>query len=178
MSIVSPPLTAHFAPLATGYDVVLSDVWGVVHNGAVAFAEACDALARFRDGGGTVVLITNAPRPGQTVARLTLDAFGVPRTTYDGIISSGDVTHALIAARAGQRVFHIGPARDLPIFEGLNAPVAPLESADYAVCSGRTDDTLETPEDYRGLTAQMCERSLPMACANPQIVVERGAALV
>jgi Haloacid dehalogenase-like hydrolase len=69
MSIVSPPLTAHFAPLATGYDVVLSDVWGVVHNGAVAFAEACDALARFRDGGGTVVLITNAPRPGQTVAR-------------------------------------------------------------------------------------------------------------
>ena len=73
MSIVSPPLTAHFASLANDYDVVLSDVWGVVHNGAVAFAEACDALARFRDGGGTVVLITNAPRPGQTVARLTLD---------------------------------------------------------------------------------------------------------
>src|SRR4029078_2866151 len=76
MSIVSPPLTAHFAPLATDYDVVLSDVWGVVHNGAVAFAEACDALARFRAAGGTVVLITNAPRPGDTVARLTLDPFG------------------------------------------------------------------------------------------------------
>ena len=66
MSIVSPPLTAHFAPLAGDYDVVLSDVWGVVHNGAVAFSEACDALARFRRQGGTVVLITNAPRPGQT----------------------------------------------------------------------------------------------------------------
>ena len=116
MPIVSPPLTAHFAPLATGYDVVLSDVWGVVHNGAVAFAEACDALARFREGGGTVVLITNAPRPGDTVARLTLDPFGVSRDTYDGIVSSGDVTHALIAAREGQRVFHIGPERDLPIY--------------------------------------------------------------
>ena len=69
MSIVSPPLTAHFAPLAGDYDVVLSDVWGVVHNGAVAFSEACDALARFRQQGGTVVLITNAPRPGDTVAR-------------------------------------------------------------------------------------------------------------
>ena len=178
MSIVSPPLTAHFAPLATGYDVVLSDVWGVVHNGAVAFAEACDALARFRDGGGTVVLITNAPRPGQTVARLTLDAFGVPRTAYDGIISSGDVTHALIAARAGQRVFHIGPARDLPIYDGLDAPTTALEHADYAVCSGLTDDTVETPHDYHDLLERMRARALPMICANPDVVVERGDKLV
>jgi HAD superfamily hydrolase (TIGR01459 family) len=178
MSIVSPPLTAHFAPLATDYDVVLSDVWGVVHNGAVAFAEACDALARFRDGGGTVVLITNAPRPGQTVARLTLDAFGVPRTAYDGIISSGDVTHALIAARAGQRVFHIGPARDLPIYDGLDAPTTALEHADYAVCSGLTDDTVETPHDYHDLIERMRARALPMICANPDVVVERGDKLV
>src|SRR3954453_5826323 len=112
MSIVSPALNPPFAPLATGHGVVLSAVGGVVHNGAVAFAEACDALARFREGGGTVVLITNAPRPGQTVANLTLDAFGGPRTAYYGIVSSADVTHALIPARAGQRVFHIGPARD------------------------------------------------------------------
>ena len=27
--------------------------------------EACDALMRFRAGGGTVILITNAPRPGE-----------------------------------------------------------------------------------------------------------------
>jgi ribonucleotide monophosphatase NagD (HAD superfamily) len=47
MSVVLPPFTAHFATLAGDYDVVLSDVWGVVHNGAVASAEACDALTRF-----------------------------------------------------------------------------------------------------------------------------------
>ena len=178
MPIASPPLTAHFAPLATGYDVVLSDVWGVVHNGAVAFAEACDALARFREGGGTVVLITNAPRPGDTVARLTLDPFGVSRNTYDGIVSSGDVTHALIAARKGQRVFHIGPERDLPIYDGLDAPTTALEHADYAVCSGLTDDTVETPHDYHDLIERMRARALPMICANPDVVVERGDKLV
>jgi HAD superfamily hydrolase (TIGR01459 family) len=178
MPIVSPPLTAHFAPLATGYDVVLSDVWGVVHNGAVAFAEACDALARFREGGGTVVLITNAPRPGDTVARLTLDPFGVWRDAYDGIVSSGDVTHALIAARKGQRVFHIGPERDLPIYDGLDAPTTALEHADYAVCSGLTDDTVETPHDYHDLIERMRARALPMICANPDVVVERGDKLV
>jgi HAD superfamily hydrolase (TIGR01459 family) len=173
-----PPLIREFGPLAAGYDVVLSDVWGVVHNGVAATQEACDALVRFRSDGGTVVLITNAPRPGEVVARFTLDRLGVPRAAYDGIISSGDVTHALIAARAGKRVFHIGPERDLPIFAGLDAPVAPLETADYAVCSGLTDDTVETPQDYHALIERMRARKLPMICANPDVVVERGDKLV
>jgi HAD superfamily hydrolase (TIGR01459 family) len=173
-----PPLIREFGPLAAGYDVVLSDVWGVVHNGVAATQEACDALVRFRSDGGTVVLITNAPRPGEVVARFTLDRLGVPRAAYDGIISSGDVTHALIAARAGKRVFHIGPERDLPIFAGLDAPVAPLETADYAVCSGLTDDTVETPQNYHALIERMRARKLPMICANPDVVVERGDKLV
>jgi HAD superfamily hydrolase (TIGR01459 family) len=173
-----PPIIDHFAPLAGGYDVVLSDVWGVVHNGVAATPEACDALERFRAGGGTVVLITNAPRPGEVVVRTMLDRLRVPRAAYDGIVSSGDVTRALVAARAGKRLFHIGPPRDLPMFEGLDAPVAPLESADYAVCSGLTDDTVETPQDYEGLIERMRARGLTMICANPDVVVERGDKLV
>jgi HAD superfamily hydrolase (TIGR01459 family) len=173
-----PPIIDHFAPLAGGYDVVLSDVWGVVHNGVAATPEACDALERFRANGGTVVLITNAPRPGEVVARTMLDRLGVPRAAYDGIVSSGDVTRALVAARAGKRLFHIGPPRDLPMFEGLDAPVAPLENADYAVCSGLTDDTVETPEDYHELIERMRARGLTMICANPDVVVERGDKLV
>src|SRR5882757_2352572 len=178
MPAARPPLIRQFAPLAAGYDVVLCDVWGVVHNGVAATPAACDALARFRSDGGTVVLITNAPRPGEVVARFTLDRLGVPRAAYDGIISSGDVTHALIAARAGKRVFHIGPERDLPIFAGLDAPIAALENADYTVCSGLTDDTVETPQDYQPLIERMRERALPMICANPDVVVERGDTLV
>jgi len=173
-----PPIIDHFAPLADRYDVVLSDVWGVVHNGAAATPEACDALARFRANGGTVVLITNAPRPGEVVARITLDRFGVPHAAYDGIVSSGDVTRALIAARAGQHLFHIGPPRDLGIFEGLDAPIVALESADYAVCSGLIDDTVETPQDYHELIERMRARALTMICANPDVVVERGHELV
>jgi HAD superfamily hydrolase (TIGR01459 family) len=177
MSVALSPFTRHFATLAAGYDVVLCDVWGVVHNGIAAAPEACDALTRFRAGGGTAVLITNAPRPGERV-RVILDRLGVPRAAYDGIVSSGDVTRALIVARAGQRVFHIGPERDLPMFEGLDAPMAALEDADYAVCSGLTDDTVETPQDYHALIERMRARALPMICANPDVVVERGDKLV
>jgi HAD superfamily hydrolase (TIGR01459 family) len=172
-----PVFTDHFAALAPDYDVVLSDVWGVVHNGVTAFPEACDALAHFRAGGGRVILITNAPRPGEAVLR-QIDRIGVPRAAYDGIVSSGDITCAEMRKRPGQSVFHVGPPRDMSIFDGLGAQFAPLESADYVVCTGLDDDDTETPEDYRARLEAMRARKLFMLCGNPDIVVERGHQLV
>jgi HAD superfamily hydrolase (TIGR01459 family) len=172
-----PEITERFAPLANDYDALLCDVWGVVHNGLTAFAPACEALMRFRRRGGTVILITNAPRPDVSVQRI-LDRLGVPRDAYDAITSSGDVTRSVVESRPGERVFHLGPPRDRPIFNGLDVTFAPVESADYVVCSGLFDDATETPESYRELLAAMRARALFMVCANPDIVVERGESLV
>jgi HAD superfamily hydrolase (TIGR01459 family) len=170
-------LVDRFAPLARDYDVLFCDVWGVVHNGLVAFPAACEALMRFRAGGGSVILITNAPRPGATVGRI-LDRLGVPREAYDAIVSSGDVTRGIVEQRRPQSLFHLGPERDKPIFAALDVVFAPLETADYVVCSGLFDDTVETPDSYRDMLARMRERSLFMVCANPDVVVERGDSLV
>jgi HAD superfamily hydrolase (TIGR01459 family) len=175
--IATPTFTERFSTLAGGYDVVLSDVWGVIHNGIAAFPEACDALARFRAKGGSVSLITNAPRPGQVVVKL-LDRLKVPRDCYDAIVSSGDVTRTVMAARPQKAVFHIGPARDLPIFDGLELRFVPLEQADYVVCTGLFNDEVETPENYRELLTAVRSRGLFMLCGNPDLVVERGDTLV
>jgi HAD superfamily hydrolase (TIGR01459 family) len=172
-----PHIIERFAPLARDYDVLLCDVWGVVHNGIAAFAAACEALTRFRASGGTVILITNAPRPGAAVQRI-LDRFGVPHDAYDAITTSGDVTRGIVESRLSERVFHLGPRRDLPIFAGLDVTFAPPETADYVVCSGLFDDATETPENYRELLTAMRARSLFMVCANPDIVVERGDTLL
>ena len=173
----SVPLVERFAPLSRGYDVLFCDVWGVVHNGVAAFADACDALARFRSGGGTAILLTNAPRPADAVQRI-LDRLGVPHAAYDAIVSSGDVTRGVVEQRLNETMFHIGPPRDLPIFAGLDVVFAPLESADYVVCSGLFDDATETPESYRQMLALLRARKLFMVCANPDVVVERGDTLV
>ena len=177
MHAATPPFTTHFSALAQAYDVVLCDVWGVVHNGVVASADACDALTRFRRQGGTVILITNAPRPGAVVTIL-LDGLKVPRAACDGIVSSGDVTRAIVAERAGQSAYHIGPARDVPIFDGLALRLVDAERADYVVCTGLFDDTVETPQDYGALIETLRARGLVMVCANPDAVVERGDKLV
>jgi HAD superfamily hydrolase (TIGR01459 family) len=173
----TPSFIENFSTLADRYDAVLSDVWGVVHNGIVATKPACDALIRFREKGGTVMLITNAPRPGRTVVKF-IDKVGVPHAAYDGIVSSGDVTRTVMEARPDKNVFHIGPERDLPIFDGLGLNFVPLEQADYVVCTGLTHDDTETPEDYRALLNDLKRRGLFLLCGNPDLVVERGDKLV
>lgn len=177
MPIVPPAVTDRFSTLAPHYDAVLSDVWGVVHNGVAATPAACEALIRFRAKGGTVVLITNAPRPGAVVTKF-LDKLSVPREAYDGIVSSGDVTRAVMAGRPGKNVFHLGPERDLPIFDGLGLTFVPLARADYVVCTGLRDDETETAESYRAELGEMRTRKLFMVCGNPDVVVERGDKLV
>jgi HAD superfamily hydrolase (TIGR01459 family) len=175
--MTAPILTDHFATLAPNYDAILSDVWGVVHNGIAATPSACEALTRFRDKGGSVVLISNAPRPGEGVIKF-LDHLNVPRSVYDGIVTSGDVTRSVVAQRAGQSLFLIGPERDHSIFTGLDAPFTTVEEAAYVVCTGLFNDEVETPDDYRDLLAQLRARNLFMLCGNPDVVVERGDRLV
>jgi HAD superfamily hydrolase (TIGR01459 family) len=163
--------------LVGGVDVVLSDIWGVVHNGLAAFPEACDALYRFRAQGGVVILITNAPRPADSVQR-QLRKLNIRDETYDAIVSSGDLTRHFVADRPGQKLFWIGPERDYSIHRGLDAALAPLERADYIVCSGLFDDETESAENYRAMLLQARERKLTLVCANPDIVVERGDRLI
>lgn len=178
------PVIAGLGEIAGGYDVALCDIWGVVHNGERSFPTATEALARFRRGGGTVVLITNAPRPGGPI-REQLAELRVPREAYDDIVTSGDVTLALIAGRGSAAVHHIGPPRDLSLFDSaaLLSPAAPprlasLDRADYVVCTGLFDDEHETPDDYAAPLAAMLARRLPLICANPDLVVQRGDAMI
>jgi HAD superfamily hydrolase (TIGR01459 family) len=163
--------------LVPGVDVLLSDIWGVVHNGLVAFPEACEALHRFRSQGGSVILITNAPRPADSVQR-QLRKLGVADETYDAIVSSGDLTRTFVANHSTQKMFWVGPERDNSIYRGLDPRIAPLRDADYIVCTGLFDDETESAENYRTMLEQARARNLPLVCANPDIVVERGDRLI
>src|SRR5690349_8704141 len=140
------PVLSSIAPLAATSDLWFVDIWGVIHNGVRPFASSIEACEAFRKQGGTALLVTNSPRPRESVAT-QLDGIGVSRDAYDGIVSSGDVSRSLIEDWAGRPVLHIGPARDLPIFAGLKAqPGAGIEDADVAVCTGLNDDETETPD--------------------------------
>jgi HAD superfamily hydrolase (TIGR01459 family) len=172
------PVLQSIAPLATTADLWFVDIWGVMHNGVRPYASSVAACEAFRQQGGTILLVTNSPRPRESVGR-QLDGIGVARSAYDGIVSSGDVSRSLIDAWAGEPILHIGPERDVPIFAGLRAtPGASVDDAAVAVCTGLYDDERETPSDYAHILENLKSRDVPMICANPDQKVERGGRLI
>ena len=165
------------ADLAGRYDVLLCDIWGVIHNGAESYPGPCAALAAWRETVGPVVLISNAARPNPDVM-LQLDGLGVPREAYSAAVTSGDVTRVLLAERAPGPAFKIGPSRDAPLYAGTGVRFAPLDEAAFVAVTGPNDDEVETPEDYRAVLTEAAARRLPMICANPDKVVQRGPRLI
>lgn len=164
-------------PLVASYDAVLCDVWGVVHNGVDAIPSACEALSRMRAAGKTVLLLSNAPRPWRSV-RDQIDGWGVPRGSYDGLVTSGDGTRHLLKDHPAEDIFHLGPERDLPVFAGLDVNLVDARSAALCLCTGLYDDDTETPDDYAEILTTLKQRDVPMICANPDMLVERGDRLV
>lgn len=171
------PVVESIAPVAGTYDAWLCDIWGVLHNGVEPFRNAEQACCTYRKGGGTVVLISNSPRPGVSV-REQLAQIGVSEEAYDGIVTSGDTTRHVLLERRDEPVFHLGPERDRPLLDGLNLQLVELEKASLVLCSGLYDDLTETPEDYADILSTMRARDLEMVCANPDIQVERGNRLI
>jgi len=179
MTVASPtiPVIDSIKDMGAGYRAWLVDIWGVMHNGHSAFPRAAAATRAFRESGGIVVLLSNSPRPSPSVQE-QLRQFGVPDDAYDATVTSGDLTRHELGKHKNARVFHLGPERDRPIFEGLDVDLADPEHADLVVCSGLFDDDIETPDDYAGLLRDLAERKFPMICANPDHLVERGNRLV
>jgi HAD superfamily hydrolase (TIGR01459 family) len=165
------------ACVASDYDVLFCDVWGVIHNGRESFPDACAALIRWRAERGPVMLISNSPRPGREVTE-QLDALSAPRDAWSEIVTSGDATRILLRARAPGPAWRIGPERDDPLYEGLGLVFSDLESARFIACTGPNDDEVETAEDYRAVLTAAVARNLEMVCANPDRVVQRGDRLI
>jgi HAD superfamily hydrolase (TIGR01459 family) len=168
---------ARLSEVIDRYDAVISDVWGVLHNGVAATPGAQDALAAARRAGKPVALLTNSPRLPHLVAEQLRD-LGVVQPCYDAIISSGGVTRMLLAEEGDRPIFHLGPARDAGVFDGLAVRPVALEKAQIIVCTGLFDDETETAEDYRKTLEFALARRMRLYCANPDLIVERGDRLI
>lgn len=167
----------HLSEVIDRYDAIISDVWGVLHNGIVATPGAQDALAAARKAGKPVSLLTNSPRLPHLVAEQLRD-LGVVQPCYDAIISSGGVTRMLLADEGSRPIYHLGPARDAGVFDGLAIRPVALDQAEIIVCTGLFDDETEQAEDYRQTLEFALARRMRFYCANPDLIVERGHRLI
>jgi HAD superfamily hydrolase (TIGR01459 family) len=168
-----PPRIRGLSEIASAYRFILCDAWGVLHNGVRAYSAASEALIRARRAGAIVFVITNAPRPKSAVLA-QFARFGVDPRGFDDVVTSGETARDHLAAWRGSRVFHLGPERDRGLLDGLDLTLAEPSRASLIVCTGLFDDESETPEDYAERMRDWIGRGLPLVCANPDRLVERG----
>jgi len=174
MTAKNIPLIPGLSALADRYDALLCDVWGVLHDGQKAYPGVERALANFRAKGGTVLLLSNAPRPSNVLPQM-FASMGLGDSAYDGILTSGDATREyLMPLPLGRKCYYIGPSRDHVLLKGLALDMVEPDEAEFVLIVGPFNDEVEGPEDYRVSFAGIAARGLPLVCANPDIMVERG----
>lgn len=178
-----PRILSGLAEVAEDYDLIICDVWGVLHNSIAPYPGVLDCLGRAAAHEKRIALLSNAPRPNSVVAG-ELERIGIAEGMYDHLVTSGEATRRALVdrsdawyARLGRRFFHLGPPRCHPTVEGIGEE-AELSDADFIVCTGLFDDEADHPDDYHDLLRPAIERGLPLICANPDIVVMRGDRLI
>jgi len=170
-----------FADISGQYDAAFVDLWGCMHNGVKALPDAVAAMQAYRAAGGVVVLVTNSPRPWDSVAR-QINGLGVPDDAWDAIATSGDSARAaMFRGIVGEKIWFMGESpRDDDFFKPLkiiddpvNIQKVPLEEAEGIVCCGPFDPLADVdvnrPEFLYAKT-----KGLKLLCANPDIIVDRG----
>ena len=168
----------NFQDIADNYDALICDVWGVIHNGRELFEGVNDCLVKFRSKQKPVVLLSNAPRPSKYIERM-LNQLGLDRKSFNEIVTSGDMTMSVLnESHYGSKCYHIGPDRDLNIFDGVNVSRVSFDEADFLFVTGLFDDEIEDENSYSSILDEAKKRNLKLICANPDIVVQRGEKLI
>src|SRR5258705_13895423 len=146
-SAMVPRLISGLSEIAPGHDALICDVWGVVHDGHRHHPAAAEALYRFKEKHGPVVLLTNAPRVPAEVA-IQCSSYGLPPDCYDVIVSSGGAAREELERRSASRtvpLYYIGPDRDLTMVQGLDITPTGVAEAEGALALGLRDGTTERP---------------------------------
>ena len=168
----------NFSEVFEEYDSIICDIWGVIHNGQELFNSSIDCLYKLKNTGYPVILVSNAPRPGEEIT-LMLEKMGLEKNCYDKIITSGDLTQKILNdGSLGQNCYHIGPDRDLKIFDGVGVNRVSFDKSDFIFITGLFNDEEEDENTYLPLLKESKERNLKLLCANPDIWVQRGNDLI
>ncbi|EMS36094.1 TIGR01459 family HAD-type hydrolase [Candidatus Liberibacter americanus] len=161
--------------ISKNYDIIICDIWGVIHNGQKLFSESISALQKASKNGIKIVLLSNSPRPSSSVIEHMI-SLGLCKRFWDHIVTSGDLTHNLIS-QGNRNIFFIGEKKDLVLFEGIDIQIVDEKNAETIICTGLYSGS-KIPEDYTDLLKKFAQRKIPFICVNPDISVNYGNKII
>ena len=159
--------------IAENYDLFYIDLWGVVHNGVELHEKAIITLKKLLELNKEFVLLTNAPRPNDTV-KVILEKMGMDEKLRNHVFTSGEASLSYLGQKhKSQKFYHIGPPRDFDLFRGFkNYKSNKIDDCEYLLCTGLFDEHDKDLNFYKDLLEGYVNKK--MICTNPDLIVDKG----
>tara|TARA_A100000164_G_scaffold28603_1_gene22276 strand:- start:145 stop:954 length:810 start_codon:yes stop_codon:yes gene_type:complete len=155
------------------FDLLFIDIWGVIHNGIRLYKSSVETLNQLEKLNINYVLLTNAPRPNDTVIKF-LKKMGLDNNKCSKVFTSGQAAlKYLNSSLSNLSFFHIGPRKDFDLFKLLEKnKVNKIEESDFLLCTGLFEEHENDLNFYKKLFKNNLNKK--MICTNPDLVVDRG----
>ena len=163
----------HLADIFKNYDTFIIDLWGVMHNGVALNPDAIEVVDKLKKNLKKVVFLSNAPRPSSKVINFLLK-IKMDKKYLGHVMTSGEAAmHAINQKNFGKTFYHLGPTRDISVFEKVKDNKTDLESCDFILCTGLFDDHDNDFDNYKKLLLNHVSKKL--ICTNPDLIVHKGS---
>jgi HAD superfamily hydrolase (TIGR01459 family) len=159
--------------IADNYQLFYIDLWGVIHNGVSLHHNAVLVLKELSLKNKEYILLTNAPRPNNTV-KTYLEKMGLEKEIQEHVFTSGEAALNYLRKNfISQNFYHIGPPRDFDLFQEFKKMKSNnIDSCDYILCTGLFDTEDKNLNFYKNLLEKKIHKK--MICTNPDLIVDRG----
>ena len=162
----------HLSEVFNIYDTFVIDLWGVIHNGIKLNKKAIEVVDQLKQNSKKIVFLSNAPRPSVKVIDFLLK-MKMDKRYLSNVITSGEAAmFALNENKFGKKFFHLGPPRDVPIFEKVKENKTTIEKCDFILCTGLFDEREIELNWYKDFLKEHILKKL--ICTNPDLTVHRG----
>ena len=162
----------HLSEVFDAYDTFVIDLWGVMHNGIKLNARAIEAVNQLKKSSKKIVFLSNAPRPSAKVIDFLLK-MKMDKQYLSNVMTSGEAAmHAINNNIFGKKFFHLGPPRDVAIFEKVKKNKSTIETCDFILCTGLLDEQETDLDWYKKFLKNYVAKKL--ICTNPDLTVHRG----
>ena len=131
---------SHLSEISNNYATFIIDLWGVMHNGIKLNFKAMEVIENLKKISKKIVFLSNAPRPSLKVINF-LQKMGMEKKYLESVITSGEAAmHAINQSKFGKTFFHLGPPRDISIFDKVKKNKTNIDECDFILCTGLFDD--------------------------------------
>ena len=171
----NPILIDSLEEVLESFDILVLDQFGVLHNGSICYATACEAMKMLHARGKEIFILSNSGKRADLNLK-RIEKMGLPMETISRVITSGEAlwqdvneSRIRVAGRIPKHLYPICGHPDDPTLwaSGSNVQITDRidPSCDAILLMGLPDNTGD--KAYDATFQQALEFDLPLICSNP-----------